>query len=316
MTEESLESIVYRNPVQKVGFAQLSHVIALDPDLSDGAYRTYAIYLKYAQQKGECFPGTERLASDRKKKRVTVSRHTTELVRLGYITRVRRLGTSSMTYIEDVNQIPRLVELGLVELAKQNDTTIRIINDTTECISEDTVNVSKPLPKEEQGKDNKVKNKTLGASAPAQDSCPIEISEPTVPVTDSEVLEQAVPKPRIDAKPPRPPAVDVYREVTELFPPKSWWPDLAEVTDLDRWREVVRAYVGLGWYKGNVKYMLEKWYNIGEIPHVRGVKRNAPSRIKHEQASPSVARAIAAQHSKIRRAPGVEETRAGPGPKG
>jgi len=311
--EESSENVVFRNPVQKFGFAQMAHLMGIDPELSDGAYRTYARYIKYAQQKGQCFPGAERMARDRKKTRVTISRHTAELVRLGYITRERRLGTSSMTYIEDVNQIPRLIEL-----AKQADTGECITDDTNECIPGNTAAVSRPIPKEEEVKDKKVKNKPSPEAGIISNS-DIENSESEIPnvpkpitlVKDSAVLKQTGPRVKIT----RPPAADVFREETHRWPRKSWWPDLAEKVGaepdaLDRWRAVVHAYLGLGWNPMNVKGMLE-WFDKDEVPHVRGVKRNARGNRKHEAATPGTVRAFADYHPNQRQAAEVEETRPG-----
>jgi len=106
------QEITYRNPVQSFGFAMAHHVLVLDPALSDGAMRTYILYLRYAQQKGVCWPSIATLAEERGKSPGTIQRHIAELEQLGYITRERRGdGQSAKTIIEDITQINRLAHL-------------------------------------------------------------------------------------------------------------------------------------------------------------------------------------------------------------
>lgn len=69
---------------------------------------------------------------------------------------------------------------------------------------------------------------------------------------------------------PTPPAVSVFRSETNRLPTKSWWPEISRTVgekpeDLERWRAVCHAYVGLGWSQVNVKAMLE-FYGRNEIP--------------------------------------------------
>jgi len=97
--------IEFRNPTESIGHARLSHLVTHDPKLSDGAKVTYAHLLKYAMQKEECYPGLARLALARGKTENTISRQLTELVDRGLISRERRVGTSSMTYIEPLEHV-------------------------------------------------------------------------------------------------------------------------------------------------------------------------------------------------------------------
>lgn len=134
-----------------------------------------------------------------------------------------------------------------------------------------------------------------------------DVPNPTIPVESSEVPEQS--------KPVRPPSADVFREETHRWPRKSWWPDLekkvtSNTASLDRWREVVHAYVGLGWNPMNVKGMLE-WFDKNELPCVRGAKNARSTGVKHEAATPSTVRAFEAYRAEQRRAAGMEETRPG-----
>jgi DNA-binding MarR family transcriptional regulator len=131
------EEIRFRNPARQVGFAQLYHVATLDPELSDGALRTFLLYLKYAQQKHVCIPGRDRLARERNIGVATLSRHNAELIAAGYITRRRRMNGSSLTIIEDYENIPRLRAIAEREISE------RIKNETNEPLKNDTANVSK-----------------------------------------------------------------------------------------------------------------------------------------------------------------------------
>ena len=102
-TEQEVE-VSFKNPIRELGFAQIEHVIGLDVELSDGAYRTLSILHYFWQQKKRAFPSLETLAKLRGKSSRTISEHLAELEEKGIITRARRMGTSSMTYLEDLPQ--------------------------------------------------------------------------------------------------------------------------------------------------------------------------------------------------------------------
>jgi hypothetical protein len=104
-TGDAPETIRFRSPVKQQGWAQVYHALTLDTELSDGAFRLYVLLLKYARQSGSCWPGVERLARDLGKAKSTVKARLAELTRRGLITRGRRLGTSSVTWIEDLEQV-------------------------------------------------------------------------------------------------------------------------------------------------------------------------------------------------------------------
>jgi len=114
--------VKFRNPAKQAGFAMLYHVATLDSELSDGALRTFLVYLKYAQQKGSCWPGRAKVAQLRNTTEATITRHNQELEKAGYITRVRRKGTTSITYIEDYEQLPRLDAIAQSILASDKRT--------------------------------------------------------------------------------------------------------------------------------------------------------------------------------------------------
>jgi hypothetical protein len=61
------EQIKYENPIKALGFAMIYHAMVRDNAISDGALRTYAHLLEYAQQKGKAWPGRETVAKVRGK---------------------------------------------------------------------------------------------------------------------------------------------------------------------------------------------------------------------------------------------------------
>lgn len=96
------EGLAFRNPVRQEGWAQVYHVLTLDQDLSDGAFRLYVLLLRYARRGENCWPGRDRLAQDLGKDTRTIERRLRELVGRGLITREQRLNQTAMTWIEDV----------------------------------------------------------------------------------------------------------------------------------------------------------------------------------------------------------------------
>jgi len=99
------QEISFRRAVDAEGWAKIAHHLTLDNRISDGAYRTYALLLKYAQQKKKLHGGLARLAAERGLERPTISRHIKQLVDLGLITRERRYMQSSITHIEDLEPL-------------------------------------------------------------------------------------------------------------------------------------------------------------------------------------------------------------------
>jgi hypothetical protein len=97
--------LAFRNPVKRKGWAQVYHVLTMDEELSDGAFRLYVLLLKYAQQRGGCWPGRERLARDLGTTTRTIDRRLAELIERGLITRVQRVNQTAMTWIEDLEDV-------------------------------------------------------------------------------------------------------------------------------------------------------------------------------------------------------------------
>ena len=84
-------TIVIDDPALRSGFTIVPNLLFALPDLSHGARLTYVLLLKYAWQKGSCFPGVERMAGELGVERKSVMRYTRELSISGLIT-VRRSG--------------------------------------------------------------------------------------------------------------------------------------------------------------------------------------------------------------------------------
>lgn len=103
MTER--EGLAFRNPVKQDGWAQVYHVLTLDTDLSDGAFRLYVLLLRYARQDAECWPGRDRLAQDLGKSVRSIDYRLEQLVKRGLITREQRQNQTAMTWIEDVEKV-------------------------------------------------------------------------------------------------------------------------------------------------------------------------------------------------------------------
>lgn len=114
---QSTEGLAFRNPVDALGFGLVHHILTLDQEISDGAYRLYALLLKYARDTAGCWPGRKRLAEDLGKSVPTVERRLAELVKRGLITRQQRLNQTAMTWIED----PRDVYADAVPIKNDGD---------------------------------------------------------------------------------------------------------------------------------------------------------------------------------------------------
>ena len=78
------DGLAFRNPVKRKGWAQVYHVLTMDEELSDGAFRLYVLLLKYAQQRGGCWPGRERLARDLGTTTRTIDRRITDPAGAGW----------------------------------------------------------------------------------------------------------------------------------------------------------------------------------------------------------------------------------------
>ena len=250
--KEAREEFVFENPVEAVGFAQLRHIVMLDRKLSDGAYRTFATYIKYAQQNPTCWPGIETIARDRGKSAATISRHNQELESLGYIRRQRRMGNTTLTIIRDLNQVPRLQELAIHELQER------------EHRKNERIVISKMQGKISQKRD--VEEEPLEEESPKENKPMPKAKEP--------IPEPDIPLPDIEGpwKGPAPPAAKVYLERFNFNARKTLWRRIHETVgdqldDLEFWDAVIAKYDALGWNPKNIDGMLE-WYEKRELPKV------------------------------------------------
>ena len=143
------DELRFRRRIEDFGFAMIYHILTLDKTLSDSAFRVYGLIIKYAQDRGRAWPGITRMAEDLGKSERSISRSLQELEGRNIITRQRRFGTSSITWIEDLNLVYQEHLEQLCESAK---------NGSTEDI-ESAKNGSTVLPKmagkEELEKNNK-----------------------------------------------------------------------------------------------------------------------------------------------------------------
>ena len=127
MTEKR-GGLAFRNPVKQQGWAMIYHVLTLDQDLSDGAFRLYVLLLMYARQADGCWPGRQRLSKDLGTSVPTVDRRLSELVKKGLITRQQRLNRTAMTWIEDLEDVYASVPI-------KNDRDVLVKNDRDMSLS-------------------------------------------------------------------------------------------------------------------------------------------------------------------------------------
>ena len=82
------------------------------------------------------------------------------------------------------------------------------------------------------------------------------------------------------------PAVQIYCRLTgELVPSKEWGDEIARTVGtqaraLDRWKDVIHAWLGCDWKPGNVKGMLD-YFARGEIPGERSSGHHSQSKAPH-----------------------------------
>lgn len=78
------------DPVVRGGFTQVPNFILKMPELSVGAKMVYAMFLHYAWNNENCFPGQERLGEDMGLSRSRVSELISEIVAAGLVEITRR----------------------------------------------------------------------------------------------------------------------------------------------------------------------------------------------------------------------------------
>jgi len=284
------EVIRFRNPVKSLGYAQLQHAATLDPELSDGAYRTYALYLMYAQQDDNCWPGRRTMAQRRGKDDATITRHNQELEALGYITRERVFGRSSVTWIEDLEDNERLRGLSeqMLEQRKNAPTNgakmrrqlaqkCAAEEEPIERTKEEEPLTRPPLIEEDYTvrvyyKDKRVSCKGKATTGPWSIPCEVCNTEVKIDNLDTPypchcgmreyILEKVKPPAKRKHKHE---AVEAYFLITGLKS-TEWEEDIVgTVTDIARWRRVVKEYIKQGWSPKSVGTML-KYYEENRMP--------------------------------------------------
>lgn len=72
----------------------------------------------------------------------------------------------------------------------------------------------------------------------------------------------------------------VFRQAANRYPPRGWYGDIVRVVgeavaNLEFWRQVVHAWIGLGWNPGNVQGMLD-CFQRRELPQPRNGNGKQP----------------------------------------
>jgi len=119
LSDLQLGPLKFRNVVQSAGWAGLYHAATLDHRVTDGALRLYLVLLMHAQQADSCYPGRERLAALMGVTEKTITRRMSNLVKAGYVTRERQMGTSSITWIEDLTRNAQVVAVARLEMSRR-----------------------------------------------------------------------------------------------------------------------------------------------------------------------------------------------------
>ncbi len=99
-----------RKPKESFSARYVSHIATLDPPIGPAPRVLLRIYDHHTREAESCWPGRERLAKLLQCSPATITRANTELEEAGYISRSRRMGSSNLTYIEQVNSDPELQE--------------------------------------------------------------------------------------------------------------------------------------------------------------------------------------------------------------
>ena len=131
--------LIFQDAVEDMGFAMIYHIVTLDTRVTDGAYRLYALLLKFARNK-RAWPGIARLAKDLGCSEPTIQRRLLNLINVGLITRERRFATSTLTWVMNLGDVYRDHPLILAR-----------IQETEEDIPPELI----PLSRERSGGENK-----------------------------------------------------------------------------------------------------------------------------------------------------------------
>jgi DNA-binding transcriptional ArsR family regulator len=166
---ETGADIEFRDPIKELGWAKIDHILTLDTTLSDGAYRTYAILCYYWQRKHAAWANVQTMATVRGVKESTLRSHLKELCDAELITRKRRMGQSSMTYLEDLpNRYAEGAKTVLANRQKKRDKSAR--NLAVSALPKSR-REEEPL-EEEPLKDNHCSDSKIESLSPSQEYSP------------------------------------------------------------------------------------------------------------------------------------------------
>ena len=99
-----------RKPKESFSARYVSHIATLDPPIGPAPRVLLRIYDYHTREAESCWPGRERLAKLLQCSPAKISNANAELEKAGYISRSRRMGSSSLTYLEQINASPDLQE--------------------------------------------------------------------------------------------------------------------------------------------------------------------------------------------------------------
>ena len=99
-----------RKPKESFSARYVSHIATLDPPIGPAPRVLLRIYDHHTREAESCWPGRERLAKLLQCSPAKISNANAELEKAGYISRSRRMGSSSLTYLEQINASPDLQE--------------------------------------------------------------------------------------------------------------------------------------------------------------------------------------------------------------
>ena len=231
-------------------------------------------YLVWRQGRNAgCWPSLDKIAADLQLSRASVMRHLRRLEQLGYIQVTREKGRANLYTVNgEPGQTVKISESLRQELGRpaEGDTPAAPVPPvaavTPTRITHDTPPVSAVTP-------TRVSDDTPPVAAVAPDPyhpCnPNHIQEPEKGTRDRE-RDTVVQNFHLNRGPPRPPAVQLYSEMTRIYyPPDSLqWQAIDATVDgnpqaLERWRETVAAWINCGNSSRNVQGMLD-WFKSGK----------------------------------------------------
>ena len=96
---EKTMRIIGADPMSRRGFTQVPNFILENDKLSTGAKLTYAMMLRYAWEKDQCFPGQKTLAQNAGMGQRSVVRYIQELEDKGFIS-IKRRGLGKVNIYE------------------------------------------------------------------------------------------------------------------------------------------------------------------------------------------------------------------------